>query len=205
MNSPWIRWPAPAREKNPFEGDLTPSRKIALMPAMRQILTLLPISLSLFLVACAGPEPPVTKLEKANVLPLALDDSYQFRKQQLAFASPEALPPNPSEAVDFEYQRLRWGAVDQNELNERYGNYFTFFWRTQKTTDVTVRLEYRQAALGNYVMAQERHYPEARGSHHTEFRVTGDDYLEMGRVTSWRALLIVDGRIVALTQSFIWK
>ena len=90
-------------------------------------------------------------------------------------------------------------------MNERYGNYFTFFWRTQKTTDVTVRLEYRQAALGNYVMAQERHYPEARGSHHTEFRVTGDDYLEMGRVTSWRALLIVDGRIVALTQSFIWK
>ncbi len=170
---------------------------------MRRILILIPVVV--LLAACAGHETSATKLEKANVLPMALDDSYQFRKKKLAFLSPEPLPFNPSEPVNFERQRLEWGALDQTDLDQRYGNYFTFFWRAAKTSDVTVRLEYRQAALGNYVMAQERHYPNTRGSHQTHFRVTGDDYLEMGRVTAWRALLIVDGRIVALTQSFIWK
>lgn len=150
-------------------------------------------------------QPTPTKLEKANVLPLALDDAFQFRKQKLTFYSQEALPPNQSEPVNFERRRLEWGAVDNIELQQRYGNYFAFFWRAAKDADVTVRLEYRQGGLGNYVMAQELYYPAARGSHKSEFKVTGDDYLEFGRVTSWRALLISEGRIVGLTQSFIWK
>jgi hypothetical protein len=29
--------------------------------------------------------------------------------------------------------------------------------------------------------------------------------LENGRVTAWRALLIVEGRIVALSQSYMWR
>ncbi len=54
-------------------------------------------------------------------------------------------------------------------------------------------------------MAQERYYPHASGSYKSTFRVTGDEYLEHGQVTSWRVLLIVDGRIVAFRQSFMWK
>ena len=90
-------------------------------------------------------------------------------------------------------------------MEERYGNYYTFFWRTSERADVTVRLEYRQSALGNYVMAMERYYPQAKGSYTSEFNTAGDEYLESGRVTSWRVLLIVDGRIVALRQSFMWR
>ena len=44
-----------------------------------------------------------------------------------------------------------------------------------------------------------------KGSVKTEFTVIGDDYLENGPVTNWRALLIVNGRIVGLTQSYLWK
>ena len=78
------------------------------------------------------------------------------------------------------------------------GTITQFFWRTSEQADVTVRLEYRQAALGNYVMAVERYYPQAKGSYKSEFDTAGDEYLENGRVTSWRVLLIVNGRIVAL-------
>lgn len=170
---------------------------------MRHLLFLLPVFV--FLAACAGPDVPATKLEKANVLPLAIDEDFQFRKQKLYFLSADPLPPNESESVNFERARMEWGAIDNTDREQRYGNYFSFFWRTSREADVTVRLEYRQSALGNYVMAQERYYPAARGSYQSDFEVTGDDFLEMGRVTSWRALLIVEGRIVALTQSFIWK
>ena len=108
---------------------------------------------------------------------------------------------NSGGVIEFERQRRTWGAIDSLEVSKRHGSYFTFFWRTSKDSDVTLRLEYRQAGLGNYVMAQERRYPEARGSHRSTFQVTGDEFLENGLVSAWRALLIVDGRIVALRQS----
>jgi len=163
------------------------------------------LSAAALLAGCASVQPPAVKLEKANVLPLALDDDFEFRKQKLAFLSPEDLPPNQSEPVLFERQRAFWGAIDNVDIQQRYGNYFTFFWRAKRQADLTVRLEYRQAGLGNYVLAQELYYPAARGSYESRFKVTGDDYLEFGRVTAWRVLLISEGRIVGLAQSFIWK
>ena len=161
--------------------------------------------LAVVLAGCAGREIPATKLERADVLPLALDDDFQFRKQKLQFYDGVQEVPTQSETVNFERSRLRWGTTQNFEREMLYGNYYTFFWRTSREADVTVRLEYRQAALGNYVMAQERYYPAARGSYTSHFQVIGDDFLEFGRVTSWRALLIVDGRIVALRQSFTWR
>ncbi|MEX1119015.1 MAG: hypothetical protein WEB60_09495 [Terrimicrobiaceae bacterium] len=171
---------------------------------MRKLLFLLP--LLIVLVSCASREVPATKLQTANVLPLAIDDAFQFRKQKLEFYSPEVETiRNLSETVAFERQRRLWGTVTEADRERLHGNYFSFFWRASTEADVTVRLEYRQAALGNYVMAQERYYPSARGSFQSDFKIIGDDYLEFGRVTSWRAVLIVDGRIVALSQSFIWR
>jgi hypothetical protein len=161
--------------------------------------------LSLAFFACSTPPGPATKLEKAGVLPLEINDKFQFRKIQQSFFSRDPVPVTQSEPVLFERQRMRWGVVDQYQLEQRYGNYYTFFWRAADRADVTVRLEYRQSALGNYVMAMERYYPQAKGSYKSEFNTAGDEYLESGRVTSWRVLLIVDGRIVALRQSFMWR
>lgn len=165
------------------------------------------ILLSLALVGCAGPQGPATKLEKANVLPLSINDNFQFRKVKLYYNDTETVPPprTQSEMIQFERQRINYGALNSYDRQQRYGNYFNFFWKTSERADVTVRLEYRQAALGNYVMARELYYPEARGSYQSDFAVIGDDYLENGRVTSWRAVLIVEGRIVAVTQSYMWR
>ena len=160
---------------------------------------------AILLAGCAAPEGPATQLEKANVLPLAIDNRYAFRKVQQTTLDTSVVPPRTlSEAAQFERASMTWGAVDSLEIRKRNGNHYHFFWRTKVPSDVTVRLEYRQAGLGNYVKAKERYYPQAKGSYKSTFQVIGDEFLENGRVTSWRALLIVDGRIVALRQSFVW-
>jgi len=169
--------------------------------------TILPcLVLVAMLAGCAAPEGPATRLEKANVLPLALDDSFAFRKILQSTFDPKIIDPvTTNEPILFERSRRAWGAVDGYERALRYGNHYTIFWRTPARSNVTLRLEYRQAGLGNFVMAQERTYPDARGSHRSTFDVAGDDFLENGRVNAWRALLIVDGKIVALTQSYMWR
>ena len=68
-----------------------------------------------------------------------------------------------------------------------------------------MRFEYRQANLGSYVQARELVFPGAKGSCKAEFNIIGDDYFEDGRVTAWRALVIENGKIVALNQSFLWN
>lgn len=161
----------------------------------------------IFLAGCSVlEEGPAPRLPKANVLPLAIDDAYQFRKILLSSLDPAYIEPETkNDMIRFERSRLSFGAVDSIEMAERYGNYYTIFWRNSTRSDVTLRLEYRQAGLGNYVMAKERFYPDTVGSHRSTFSVIGDEFLENGRVTSWRALLIVEGRIVALSQSYMWR
>ena len=170
-------------------------------------LTLLSSLVLLTLLAgCSVPEGPASRLPKVNVLPLAIDDTYQFRKILLSSFDPAYVEPYvKNDMIRFESDRRTFGAVDSTEMAQRHGNYYTIFWRNSKRSDVTLRLEYRQFGLANYVMAKERYYPDTVGSHRSTFEVVGDEFLENGRVTSWRAVLIVDGRIVALSQSYMWR
>ena len=173
----------------------------------RFFMPLCALLLGLLLAGCATPqEGPATRLDKADVLPLALDDNYKFGKILLDTFDPEIVEPNTkSEPILFERARRTWGAIDYLEISKRHGNYYTIYWKSSTPSDVTMRLEYRQAGLGNFVMAQERSYSQACGSYRSTFEVTGDDYLEAGLVTSWRIVLIKDRKIVALGQSFMWK
>jgi hypothetical protein len=174
----------------------------------KMLLRTLPSSLvlSIFLAGCTAPEGPATRLLKANVLPLAIDDAYQFRKIQLSSLDPSYVEIRAkNDMINFERARRTFGAVDSVEIAQRYGNYYTIFWHNSTRSDVTLRLEYRQAGLANFVMAKERLYTDTIGSHRSTFEVVGDEFLENGRVTSWRALLITDGRIVAISQSYMWR
>lgn len=160
---------------------------------------------SLILVGCAT-QPPVVKLEQANPLPLQINSDFQFRKETQFLNDPKTYRPTHSEFIDFERRQYMWPATTKLEQDELRGNYFNFYWWNHgPAKDITFRFEYRQAGLGNTVLAREVTYPQMKGSKRTIFKVIGDDYLENGRVTSWRAVLIVDNRIVALTQSFLWK
>lgn len=162
----------------------------------------------LALLAFAAPgfskEPP-RQLDKANVLALALDDAFEFRKTKIFLNDPELFKPTTETMISFERQRINFGAVTQLDRQQRYGHYYTFWWKAARKADVTLRFEYRQQRLGSYVQAKEYSYTGAKGTIQSQFQVIGDDYNEEGKVTAWRAILIENGRIVGLTQSFLWN
>lgn len=184
--------------------------------------------LSLAVTAWSRPpreEPKV--IENVTALPLALDKDFEFRKTKLVLLNEKtkassarqststlnkkSSSPNQKTAtlqdapITFERQYRMFGAVTGLDQRQRFGNYFDFFWRAKRPSDVTVRLEYRQEKLHEHVQAQEITYRNVRGTHKTEFKVIGDDYLDDGQVIAWRCLLISDGRIVAENRSFMWE
>jgi hypothetical protein len=150
-------------------------------------------------------------IEKADALPLVLSDDFEFRKFSIfrntpPSARPGATPiPTRDLMIQFERKRRLWGAIDGAETAQLIGQYFTFSWRAKRQANLTLRLEYRQTNLQNYVQAREMYYPNARGSHTSEFAIVGNDYQQDGPITSWRAVLIEDRRIVALLQSRTWR
>ena len=168
-------------------------------------------------------------VEKVTPLPVALDKDFEFRKTKLFLISvnpstagqrtrqttstlgAKSTSPNQKTAtlqdvpITFERQYRMFGAVTGLDQRQRFGNYFDFFWRAKRPSDVTVRLEYRQEKLHEHVQAQEITYRNVRGTHKTEFKVIGDDYFDDGRVIAWRCLLIVNGQIVAENRSYMWE
>lgn len=155
------------------------------------------------------------QLKEATPLPVRLDSNFQFRKTKLFSIGDTAPGPRKAagftggvikdESISFEGGYRLYGAVTELDRRQRYGRYFDFWWRAKRDAEVTVRLEYRQMALRGFVQAREVTYPRARGDHRTEFQIVGDDFFNDGRVTSWRCLLIENGRIVAENRSFLWR
>jgi hypothetical protein len=158
-------------------------------------------------------------LPKVNPLPVALSDDLQFRKTKLFLLS--ETPPKSRKSLlsngtgqtmgiaeasmSFERTYRMYGALTSADQRQRFGNYFDFFWRTKRPANVTVRLEYRQDKLRAFIQAREISYQNVKGTQKTEFAVIGDDYLNDGRVISWRCLLIENGRIVAENRSYLWE
>jgi hypothetical protein len=174
-------------------------KKIALGVALGSLV------LVLFVRADSTPLP----LVEANPLPETLNDAFEFRKFEIfrnAPPRPGATPiPTRELMIDFERKRRLWGAVDGLEIGQRIGQYFTFDWRSKRRANLTLRLEYRQSNLKNYVQGRELYYPNARGSYTSEFAVVGPDYQQDGPILCWRALLIENNCIVALLQSRTWR
>ena len=172
---------------------------------MRPFLLLLFAAL---LGGCAAPvaQPQPRHLTKANVVPLAINPAFSFRKTSLFFHDRTMEKPTTNEMVRFERERLAFGAVSDSEIRANEGQYFNFWWRAERPArNITVRLEYRQQNLGAYVQAQEVDVPLAHGTIETKFKVVGDDYHTYGKITGWRALLIENGKVVGLTQSLLWN
>jgi len=174
---------------------------------MKRLLTVAFLSLVPVAALVRGENP--LPIETANVLPLALSDDFEFRKFEIfrnASAVPGATPiPTKDLMIDFERKHRLWGAVDAADVQAKTGQYFDFFWRAKRRANLILRIEYRQANLKNYVQAREASYLNVKGNHETEFSIVGVDYETDGPITSWRAILIENQRIVALLQSRTWR
>ena len=167
------------------------------------------VSVALLAGCATRKEPPrQTSISRADVMPLALSDDYQFTKVSSFFndsRDPRTLKQTTSAMIQFERQRVNYGAVSGYDRSERFGHYYNVWWKSKKPADVTLRFEFRQENLGSHVQAKELHYPAAVGTVESQFTVIGDEYKEDGKVTAWRLLIIVDGRVVGLRQSFLWN
>ena len=188
-----------------------------------KVATLFLLAMTSMVLGARTPQPTPRVLTKVEPLPMALSDDFQFRKTKLFHLTvtppkvkrsiSSALSSNPNNPaagiaeapLNFERTYRLHGAVTAADKNQRYGNYFDFFWRAKRPADVTVRLEYRQEKLRSFVQAREVSYTNVKGNHKTEFAIIGDDYLQDGRVTVWRCLLIEDGKIVAENRSYLWE
>ena len=166
------------------------------------------------MAGCASQEPPIHLLTKANALPLAIDPAIQVRKVEYYFLESPLLTGertevgNEEQSIAYERNYLIYGAVTGSDIRNRYGDYYTFSWRNThpEPRHLTVRLEYRQQKTGGFVQAREVDYPAAQGSYTTHFAVNGDDYLQEGRVSAWRILVIENHQtIVAFKQSYLWR
>jgi hypothetical protein len=212
-------------------GELTDDSKTSFITPMR----LVAVVCALGFLAIAAPSQAArervepTIVEKVTPLPVALNSDFEFRKTKLFYLSEKGPQPgagarqetskiggksNSSSQktatmqdapITFERQYRMFGAVTGLDQHQRFGNYFDFFWRVKRPSDVTVRLEYRQEKLHEHLQAQEISYHNVHGTHKTEFKVIGDDYFDDGRVIAWRCLLIENARIVAETRSFLWE
>ena len=166
---------------------------------------LLAMLVGIIMVRAENPLP----IESANVLPEAISDDFEFRKFEIfrnAPIVPGATPiPTKDLMIDFERKHRLWGALIGADVVAKTGQYFTFFWRAKRPANLTLRLEYRQANLKNYVQGRELYYANAQGSHSSAFAIVGNDYENDGPITSWRAILIENRKIVALLQSRTWR
>ena len=179
----------------------------ALFPFDARVVRIMPAVFCLALAGCAATPPQPYQVEKPPSVPIALDKDFEFRKTKEYFLDPMPLriTTQTDASVAFERDYRMFGAITALDARARFGTYFDFFWRARRDADVKVRLEYRQEKLHAFVQAREVRYPHARGHHKTEFAIIGDDYTNDGRVIAWRASLIVNGRIVALTRSYLWE
>jgi hypothetical protein len=142
-----------------------------------------------FLPACATTSPGPVVITKVN--PHHLNTLLPVRTQD--------------DMIRFEQQRLLYGAIENEERRDRFGNYFTIFWKTKTRNPATVRLEYRQGNTGFNTHVQEVEVEKPKSDNTTKFEVTGDDYQKNGKVTQWKASILENGSVVAEYRSYLWQ
>jgi hypothetical protein len=187
---------------------------------------LLALLLGTSCIAAAPPEPKTSS--HVSSLPMMLDPDFSFRKTKIYTLSDQPIRGSKSPgsgnlqsltkgksgtssksvaqeaSLNFERSYRLFGAVTGADQRQRHGQYFDFFWRAKRPSDVTVRFEYKQEKLRAFTQAKEVAYRDVHGTNRSEFRIIGDEFFDDGKVLAWRCLLIEHGRIVAEKRSFLW-
>jgi hypothetical protein len=118
---------------------------------------------------------------------------------------PEIAPRAKDRALIFERQHLLYGAVKGSEIKNRFGHYYSFFWRlNERTGPVKVRFEYRLANAGLRVFTQEQYVDEITRSNLSRFEVTGHEYQKNGRVMMWRVSILRGKEELVSQKSYLW-
>ncbi len=143
---------------------------------------------------------PVACTVPSSSGPIAITKVNPYHLQDATYVS------STDPMVAFEKPRLLRGAIDGQDHSEKYGNYYTIFWKTdQPNAPATIRLEYRQAKTGPEVLTKEISVPSPKRKNTTELKVVGDEYGTNGPVTQWKASIVQNGVVITEYRSFLWK
>lgn len=128
-----------------------------------------------------------------------------FTKVKIYRLDPQAKITALDPSIPFEQQHLLHGAVTAEDREAREGNYYTFFWKVDDSSQpVKLRFEYRQSVTRSAVKRQEVEITDVKRNNVTRMQVTGEEYFTAGKVLAWRAVLLQGGKEIASTQSFMW-
>lgn len=120
--------------------------------------------------------------------------------------NPTYRPKTDEAMIDFEYRRKLLGAVDNDDKHERWGNYFTIFWKVDdRSAPATIQLHYRQAQSGPQIFLREKTVASPERKNTTKFTIIGDEYAEGGAVTQWKATIVQNGSVVDEFESYLWQ
>lgn len=109
-------------------------------------------------------------------------------------------------ALVFERQHFLYGAVTSKEIINRFGHYYSIFWKLDdRTGPVTVRFQYRMTNSGLQEFSQEQVVDEIGRSNLSRFEVNGPEYQKNGRVTMWRVSILRGKEELVSQQSYLWN
>ncbi|WP_338687013.1 hypothetical protein [Haloferula helveola] len=103
-------------------------------------------------------------------------------------------------------QRHFYGAIGVREQEQRLGHYYVVLWNEDSVGEpVRVVFEYQQASTASKIHRQVQEFDPSSDNGRAEFRITGDSYLEGGRVLAWKCSLFRGQREIASRHSYLWE
>ncbi len=119
---------------------------------------------------------------------------------------PNYVPRTLDPMILFERQHYMYGAVSKAEQMDRFGHYYTIFWKAKdRTGPLTVRFEYLQEHSGLTKRVQEQVVDDVRRSNVSKFQVAGEEYQKSGRVLAWRVIVLRGKEELVSQQSALWN
>jgi hypothetical protein len=119
---------------------------------------------------------------------------------------PNYVPRSIDPTVVFERQHFLRGAVTKQEIIDRFGHYYTVFWKADdRSGPVTVKFEYQQERSGLSKRVQEQIVDDIGRSNVSKFQVTGPEYQKSGRVIAWRVSVLRGKEELVSQQSALWN
>lgn len=142
----------------------------------------------------------------ASCSSVSVGSGGQITKVKYFHLSPGKPASSIDPAIQFERDYHLFGAVTRTAVNDRFGHYYSIYWKVDdRTQPVKVRFEYRQANTGLDAKVLEEEVTDVRGTRRSEFQVTGSEYSSAGRVTAWRVTLLRGNEELASQQSYLWN
>jgi len=155
-------------------------------------------------VAPSTSTPATQEIRKADLFKAPVNPDFKITKIH-EVRTDSNTDSHGNKALEFEQKYWKFGAVTQEQLEEKKGQIYVITWINNGTEkNVEARLEYRQVKTKEVVRTFSIQYSNAKGAHRSQFSVLGKAFQDGGPIQSYRFTLWSGDRLLAESKSFIW-